>query len=529
MTSSSKFVFGSLVLLSTICLHNSSQAAVRKKAEVQKPNVLFISVDDLNDWIGVLGGHSQAITPNFDRLFAQSTYFTNAHCNAPVCGASRNSIMSGLRPSTTGWYTGAGRMPGDSYKKVLKEVPPLPLLFRDNGYLTLAGGKVYHKGVADYAGDELWDVAKPKYKWPKKYIARGHGYGGRHFYPFPRDGGHIYQHFQEYDVDGQSLCWGALEDSDIPNGIMPDEELADWAVSRLNELFDQPFFMAVGFIRPHVPFTAPKKYFDLYDLDSINVDAIPENEMQDIPLYGKAMALGTLPGGDHAVVEAIGPNYRKELIRAYLACISFVDDQLGKVLTALEESPNADNTIVVLWSDHGQQLGEKRRYRKQCLWEESTRVPLAIKMPSSNFRGQMCSRPVSLVDVYPTLVELCNLAPVPELDGVSLNPLLEAPNRVWDRPAVTTWHYKNHSIRSEDWRYTIYRDGAEELYDHRVDPFEHNNLANSAEYEAVIEEHRKWIPKNNALPAGKTKWKGDSFETIIKRWDKEGGPPAWLN
>ncbi len=511
---------------------DSSLEATEVLKNLEKPNVLFIAVDDLNDWIGPLGGNLQAKTPNFDRLFSQSTYFVNAHCNAPVCGASRNCIMSGLRPSTTGWYTGSGRIPGDGYREILKEVPPLPLHFRDNGYVTIAGGKIYHKGVADYASDALWSNTKPKYKWPKKFIARGHGYGGKHFYPFPKDGGQIYQHFGK-GVNGQSLCWGSLENSDIPNGTMPDKELADWAVKKLKKQYKKPFFLAVGFRRPHVPYTAPKKYFDMYDLDSIKAEYIPSDEMHDIPIYGKAMALGTLPGGDHGAVEAIGPHYRQELIRGYLACVSFVDDQLGDVIDALDQSSHAENTIVVLWSDHGQQLGEKRRYRKQCLWEESTRVPLAFRMPDHNKLYQKsnkkCNRPVSLVDIYPTLLELCNLSKVDGLDGVSLVPLIDDHEIEWNRPAVTTWHYKNHSVRSEDWRYIVYRDGKEELYDHRVDPSEHKNLATDPKYSDIIAKHKQWLPKKNVLPAGKKSWTGDSFEATIKKWNKEGGPPVWLN
>jgi arylsulfatase A-like enzyme len=515
----------SVVLLVAGSYLACSQVALAEDA-IRRPNVLFIAVDDLNDWIGALGGHPAAQTPHIDRLFSQSLCFANAHCNAPVCAASRNSLLSGLRPSTTGWYTNTPHI-STTYRQVLGDVPPLPQLFRSNGYCTLAGGKIYHKGVADFAREELWDESKPRYRWPQEFIDRGHGYGGKHFYPFPRDGGQIYQHYGR-QVHGQSLCWGALDASDIPGGTMPDEELADWAAAQLQRDFDKPFFLAVGFRRPHVPYTAPKKYFQRYDLSSLGVPAVPNDEMQDVPLYGKAMALGMLPGGDHQNVLSIGAGYWRELVWAYLACVSFVDDQVGKVLNALEDSPHADHTIVVFWSDHGQNLGEKRHWRKQCLWEESTRVPLAFRMPEGRAAGQRCSRPVSLIDLYPTLVELCQLPSVKGLDGTSLVPLVEDPATQWRRPAVTTWHYRNHSVRSEHWRYTVYRDGTEELFDHRTDPEEHLNLAGDAQYLDIIASHRRSIPTSNALPAGSEAWLGDSFEGTIQAWSAVGGPPEWL-
>ena len=515
-----------LAIVVSVAQDVACAAEAPQQAKTARPNVLFIVVDDLNDWIGALGGHRQAHTPNFDRLLSESVYFSNAHCNAPVCAASRNSMLSGLRPSTTGWYTNTKSI-RTTYQQVLGDVAPLPVHFRNNGYHTLAGGKIYHKGVADFARDELWNETKPNYQWPQKFIDRGHGYGGKHFYPFPRDGGQIYQHYGD-GVSGQSLCWAALEAADIPRGEMPDEELADWASKQLQRTFDQPFFLAVGFRRPHVPFTAPKKYFELYDAESLDVPEVPGDEMHDIPIYGKAMALGTLPGGDHQNVLTIGPNYWRELALAYLACVSFADDQVGKVLAALEDSPYADNTIVIFCSDHGQNLGEKRHWRKQCLWEEATRIPLAFRLPGRGSAGRSSPQPVSLIDLYPTLIELCGLTQVEGLEGVSLAALLDNPESAWDRPALTTWHYNNHSVRSQHWRYIVYRDGAEELYDHRSDPGEHSNLADDPQYREIIAAHRRWLPTTNTLPVGMDQWQGDSFERTIQTWSAAGGPPEWL-
>lgn len=499
------------------------------KAEAgSQPNVLFLAIDDLNDWVGAAGGHSQAKTPNLDRLISQSVFFRNAHTAAPVCSASRHALLSGLRPSTTGWYTNSSKDKVD-YERILGDTVPLPTHFKRSGYKTMAAGKIFHKGTSDVDGYDYWDETRPKYKWPKWLAERGHGYQGKsggHFHPFPPDGGAIYQKYQE-GVGGQSLCWGALEEGDMPQEGMPDEQVANWAVERLKQKHDKPFFLAVGFVRPHVPYTAPKEFFDLYPLESVVMPAVPPDEMDDIPLLGKAMALGTLQGGDHRNVLDIGPNYWREMVRAYLACVTFVDAQAGKVLRALADSPYADNTIVVFWSDHGQHLGEKRHWRKQALWEESTRVPLAIRLPKSVNAGHSSIQAVSLLDVYPTLLDLVDLPAVKGLEGKSLLPLLEDPSARRVEPAVTTWHYSNHSVRGLNFRYTRYRDGTEELYDHRSDPGEHRNLAADSEYEEVRARLAAYLPKKNAVPKSIQEGGSDSFGRKVEGLLAEG-VPGWL-
>lgn len=459
----------------------------------EKPNVVFIAIDDLNDWVGALGGHPQAMTPNLDRLISRSLLFTNAHCAAPVCSASRHALLSGLRPSTTGWYSNSSKSM-EKYEQALGDTLPMPTHFKLNGYKTLAAGKIFHKGTSDVEGYEYWDEARPRYRWPADLLARGHGYQGKsggHFHPFPPDGGGIYQLFGK-GVDGQSLCWGALDKQDIPEEGMPDEQIAAWAVDQLQKKHERPFFLAVGFVRPHVPYTAPREFFEMHPLDDIVMPDVPDDELVDIPIFGKAMAYGTIRGGDHSTVLRVGPEYWREMVRAYLACVSFVDAQAGKVLDALDSSPYADNTIVVFWSDHGQHLGEKKHWRKMCLWEESTRVPLSIRMPDGLQAGQLCDRPVSLIDLYPTLTELCEIPSATGMEGTSLRTLMDDPSAEWDVPAVTTWHYKNHAVRSQRWRYIRYRDGSEELYDHQQDPGEHRNLAGQSRYESVLREHRQW-------------------------------------
>lgn len=500
-----------------------------KHKQVKQPNVLFISIDDLNDWEGAMQGNPQAKTPNLDRLFEQGVLFTNAHSSQAVCTASRNSLLSGIDPSTSGWYSSVKAM-RKSYDKVMGTHKMLPQLFKDNGYKTMAVGKIFHTGVSDYKDktDDFWDETAPDYKVPKDLKDRGDGYGGTKFYPFPKEHSQIINHYGKDFNSGQSLCWGALDRKDMPGGKMFDELISEWAVSKLNEDHEKPFFLAVGFVRPHVPYTAPKEYFDLYNLDNIVLPNVPNDEMSDIPNMGKSIAYGTIKTGDHYAVVNLSDSYWKEMVLAYLACISFVDDQAGKVIKALENSKYADNTIIVLWSDHGQHLGEKKHWRKQALWEESTRVPLFFKLPGQKTKGLKSKRTVSLLDIYPTLVDLCNLPEDKKLEGTSLVPLLKNPDLETNRYVLSTWYYKNHAVRSENWRYILYRDGSEELYNHQNDPGEHINLAGDPQYAGIIADHKKWLPKKDALPVGTTKWTGDKLDRRIKEWAANDSIPEWL-
>ncbi|MEO9514076.1 MAG: sulfatase [Flavobacteriaceae bacterium] len=506
--------------------------------EQQQPNVLFISVDDLNDWQGTLLGHPQAITPNMDKLFSEGVLFTNAHASQPVCTASRNSIISGVHPTSSGWYSSTKNM-RENYDTVMANHMMLPEYFKANGYNTFATGKVFHDGESDYPNKtaDFWTEYSPHF-WNdmEPHIKEnGYGYRGMMFYPFPKNGGQLVELYGKDTITNYykprnrfySLCGGPLDDEDIPEKGMYDEQIANWAINKINEPQEDPFFLAVGFIRPHVPYTAPKKYFDLYPIEDIQVPVIPENEFEDIPLMGKAIAYGYTPKGgwkDVSEKKEILP----ELVQSYLACVTFVDEQIGKVIDALEKSPNGKNTIIVLWSDHGQHLGEKRHFRKQALWEEATRVPLYFKVPNNEKNGQRSKQVVSLLDIYPTLAELCNLPEVAQLEGESLVPLINTPETIQNRSVLTTWRYKNHAVRSNDWRYIHYRDGREELYNHKTDPGEHINLASNPEYANVIKAHKKWLPKHDALPAGSTAWEGDNLDRRVKEWKDNGTIPVWL-
>lgn len=516
----------------------TSCTSTENKSTFEKPNVLFISVDDLNDWEGALQGHSQAITPHMDKLFEQGVLFTNAHVSQPVCTASRNSLLSGIHPTTSGWYASTADMK-KNYDEVMADHKMLPEYFKSNGYNTYATGKIYHSGESDFSDKtaDFWTEHSPRFwnNMEEKIEQTGFGYRGKMFYPFPKDGGQLVQLYGEDTINNYyrpinrfySLCGGPLSEDEIPKNGMYDEQIADWTINKLKEKQDKPFFMAVGFIRPHVPYTAPQKYFDLYDKDKLVIPTVPDNEFEDIPMMGKAIAYGYTPrGGWYDVTQK--PGMLPELVHSYLACVSFVDDQIGRVLEALENSPNRENTIVVLWSDHGQHLGEKRHFRKQALWEESTKVPLFFKIPGAKNMGNKSNQAVSLLDLYPTLLELCGFPDLDKLEGESLVSLIEDTEVSRERPVLTTWRYKNHAIRSDNWRYIHYRDGSEELYNHLNDPGEHTNLSSDPQYADIISEHKKWLPKNDALPAGTTEWKGDKLDQRINEWIANESVPEWL-
>ncbi len=526
-----------ILLLLLLALLLSAYTQKGESESSKKPNVLFIAIDDLNDWIGTMGGHPQAITPQMDRLFDQGMQFTNAFCSQAVCTASRNSLMSGLHPSTTGWYGSTADM-RKTYDSVMAGNKMLSEYFKDNGYKTLSVGKIYHSGESDYKErtQQFWDEYAPHF-WNNMEVnikENGYGYRGHMFYPFPEKGGQLVQLYGEETINRDyretnrfySLCGGPLDPEDIPEKGMYDEQIADWAIDQINKDHEKPFFLAVGFVRPHVPYAAPRKYFELYDFGNIVIPEMPEDELSDIPLMGKAIAYGYTPKGGWGDVNS-KPDILKELVHSYLACVSFVDEQVGKLINALKKSPYADNTVIVLWSDHGQHLGEKRHFRKQALWEEANRVPLIFHYPGMKNGGAKSSRPVSLLDIYPTLIDLCQLPENEYLEGNSLLPLLENPSTDWPHYTLSTWRYKNHSVRSERYRYILYRDGSEELYDHETDPGEHQNLAENPDFAKVILDHRRFLPKKDALPAGTTEWKGDKYEDLIELWKKEG-VPEWL-
>ncbi len=436
-----------------------------------RPNVLFIAIDDLNDWVGCLGGHPQVKTPNIDRLAARGTLFANAHCQAPLCNPSRASIMTGMRPSTTGVYA---LNPWFRSAEQWKEVVTLPQHFAANGYVTLSGGKVYHDAYPPPAGQ----VNGTEFSvW---------GYHGS-FGPAPK------QKFVNTPDKIKLMDWGVFPERDEDQD---DWKVADWAISQLKSPPKQPWFLCVGFRHPHVPCYASQKWFDLYPDDKLQMPPVKDAERENLPRFSWYLHW-KLPEPRLAWLKE--NKQWRPFVRAYLASISFVDSQVGRLLDALDAAKLTDNTVVVLWSDHGYHVGEKLITGKNTLWERSTHVPLIFAGPGVT-AGAKSARPAELLDLYPTLAELCKLPEPKKYEGHSLAPLCKdaKAERAW--PAITTHGPGNHAVRSERYRYIRYADGSEELYDMQADPNEWMNLAADARHAAVKQEMAKHLPKTNAAP-----------------------------
>ncbi len=446
-------------LASSFLARNGAAAAVRNR-----PNVLFIAVDDLNDWVGCLGGHPQSITPNMDALAASGMLFENAHCQAPICTPSRSSLLSGRYPSTSGLYFLA---PQYREAETLRDMTSLPQYFKEHGYTSLGAGKIFH------TNDD-----------PLSF----HEYGGHmgNFGPRPEKKLSLPKGHPLWD-------WGAYPDDDAE---MPDYKISQWAERKLKEHYDSPFFLSVGFYRPHVPMYAPQKWFDMHPRDKVILPEAPAEDLDDIPRYALELTYASAAPRHAYVLEL---NEWDHAVQAYLACVTFVDHCIGKVLDALRASDYVDNTIVVLWGDHGFHLGEKCRWGKRSLWEESTRAPLIMAGPGIP-KDMRCRKPVGMIDLYPTLADLCGLPPRAELEGQSLRPLLNDPGTAWERPVLTTFGPNNHSLRSERYRYIRYADDSEELYDHDTDARERTNLSGDPGRTDIIKEFQQWLPRVNREP-----------------------------
>jgi arylsulfatase A-like enzyme len=443
-----------------------SSLAAPLLAESRPRNVLFIAVDDLNDWIGCLGGHPQAYTPNLDRLAARGVLFTNAHCTAPLCNPSRASLMTGVRPSTSGVYDNGQPM---RKSPVLREVPTLPQHLRNHGYAVLGAGKIFHGAYPD---PPSWDEYFPSQRKNKPDDPMP---PNRPLNGLPKPA-----HFD----------WGPVNVTDADMG---DSQVVDWTISQLEKRWSQPFFLACGLFRPHLPWYVPPRYFDRFPLNAIVLPRVNSDDLDDVPPIGREFAR---PEGDHRKV--VEHRQWREAVQGYLASIAFMDGMLGRLIDAFDRSPQAAQTTIVLWSDHGWHLGEKLHWRKFTLWEEATRSVLLMVAPGVTQPKRRCARSVSLLDIYPTVCELCAAPRAPHLEGISLLRLLGDPEADWDCPAVTTYFQYNHAVRSERFRYIRYRDGGEELYDHQTDPEEWNNLAGNPSYAAIKERLKGYLPRVNA-------------------------------
>jgi len=444
-----------------------------------KPNMLFIAIDDLNDWVGCLDGHSQARTPNIDRLAKRGTLFVNAHCQGPICGPSRASLLSGYYPHVTGIYQQpAGKaMEKD---KTFFHGQMVSHYFADHGYRTLAVGKITHGYPAKLAFDS----------YGGKFAGSG---------PKPSGGRRFNYHLPNVPWTGTQTDWGAFPEREEE---MSDHKSADWAVERLAEESKQPFFLAVGFVRPHVPFYVPQKWFDLFPLGDVQLPPVRNDDLLDVPEISRRIhELPKYPG--LAFLQKNDNEQFRKCVQAYLACVAFVDHQVGRVLDALDKGPHAADTVVVLFSDHGYHLGEKDRVSKHSLWEESTRVPLVVAPAKSQGEqfgkaGQLCSKPVGLIDLYPTMLQMCGLPAKKSNQGDSLVALLKNPSANWRFSTLSTYARGNHTLRSERYRYLRFEDGSEELYDHAEDPNEWTNLATRLKYAKLLKQFRKELPAKEA-------------------------------
>lgn len=444
-----------------------------------RPNVLMIAIDDLNDWVEPLGGHPQVKTPAMSRLAARGVTFTNAHCQAPLCNPSRTSIMTARRPTSTGVY---GLAPWIRNVDALSDLVTMPQYFSANGYKSLIGGKIHHgangrRKNANLEADVWGPPAKVGARPKQKLIG-------------PTPGG-----------NNPLMDWGTFPHLDEDKG---DWAVASWAVDQLSELSknpDQPFFLAAGFFLPHVPCYVTQKWYDMYPEETLILPPILEGDRDDTP-ESSWYIHWYLPEPRTKWLKE--NNQLKNLTRSYLASVSFVDSQVGRILDQLDASGLADSTIVVLWSDHGYHMGEKAISGKNTLWRHSTRVPLIISVPDGLTafevpKAAKCNQPAELLDLYATLSQLTGL-PIPEgQEGLSLVPQLVDPTTPRERPAICTHNAGNHSVCDTRWRYVVYADGAEELYDTVADPFEYTNLlaagGNQQTYRDVIGRLSAYLPK----------------------------------
>ncbi len=439
----------------------------------ERPNVLLIAMDDLNDWIGCLGGHPQALTPNLDRLASQSVLFTNAHCPAPACNPSRTAIFTGRSPHRSGVYEN-----GQPMREVLPDAEIMPKTFSRHGYHSAGSGKLLHYFIDAASWDDYFPDAKSENPLPHTL------YPETRPLSLPRGGP-----WQYVETD-----WGPLDATDEQFG--GDFSVSQWISEQLGVVREQPFFLACGLYRPHEPWFVPRKYFEPFPLESIELPmGYREDDLEDLPPEGKRRG----PNRYFAHIRSQGQ--WKRGIQGYLASIHFADAMLGRVLDALEASPHRDNTIVVLWSDHGWHLGEKQHWQKYTGWRVCTRVPLIVRVPPgvvglpAGTRPSRCSRPVNLLSLFPTLLELCGLPAEADHDGPSLLPLLEASDADWTHPSITFLSEPgSYAISGDRWRMIHYAGGDEELYDTEHDPYEWTNLANAAEHRETLDDLRSHAP-----------------------------------
>lgn len=449
-------------------------APLAAETRAERPNVLFIAIDDLNTRLGCYG-QERIHSPCIDRLAARGVRFDRAYCQFPSCGPSRASLLSGLRPATTGVLH--NKMP---LRKHYPDAITLPQLFRQHGYYVARVGKIFHQAVPTDIGTSGSDDPR---SWDEVVNPRGRD---------KEEEDQLTVYTPQLPLPDQ-MAYLKAEGKDTEQ---TDGKVATETIRLLEQHGEEPFFIAAGFYRPHIPYIAPKKYFGLYDLEQTPLPQLPQNYRRRVPPLALA---STAPWPNFGTTA----RQARECILAYDACVSFVDAQVGRLLDAVDRLGLAENTIIVLWGDHGYHLGEHGLWRKNSLYEESARAPLIIAAPQVKSEAHDCFRIVEFVDIYPTVAELAGLQPPKNLEGVSLKPLLENPKRKWDRPAFTEVHslpdVPGRAVRTERWRYVEWGPGAEqgiELYDEENDPRELDNLVDDPDYAPVVAQLKQLIRGN---------------------------------
>lgn len=461
-------------------------------ARPEKYNVLFISIDDLRPLLGCYG-HPEVSSPNIDRLASEGALFTQTHCQAAACAPSRVSLMSGLRPTTSGAYYFV------PMREKVPEVLSLPEHFRENGYRTLSFGKIYHHGLRD--DDRAWS----EHPWMPHGQIKG--------YMAPDSHAMQQQLALEAGEPENWLNWNgpATEMADLPEETYPEAKLVDRAIETLENIGEENFFLGVGFIRPHLPFSAPKKYWDLYERDAIDLaeNRAPIENATDytIPIWRELRQYTEAPSRGNPSPPVSNAMARK-LIHGYRACVSFVDNQVGRLLDTLEAQGLAENTVVILWGDHGFHLGEHDYFAKATNLDVATRCPMILRTPDQQQRGLRIDALTELVDIYPTLCEAAGLETPPHVEGLSVLPLLETPEQPWKKGVYTQYPrwprldksgnvplppdgVMGYTVRSAEYRYVewIRQEDeavlARELYDYATDPLEEVNVAGQDGYADV--------------------------------------------
>lgn len=478
--------------LLTTCLLLATAFLLPAAESTDRPNILFISVDDLNDWISPLGGHPQSLTPNFARLASRSMLFTNAHCPAPACGPCRAAILSGIPPHRSGLYDNMQPL-----RDVLPDATLMPRHFSNHGYHAAGSGKILHYVIDPQSWDDYFPAKEKDNPFPHTL------YPEKRPVSLPRGGP-----WQYIETD-----WGPLDTTDEDFG--GDYAVSQWISKQLlDPPADKPFFLACGLYRPHEPWFVPAKYFKPFPLSEIILPpGYRPDDLDDVPPAGRAMAR------NRYFPHIQWQGQWRAAVQGYLASIHFADAMLGNVLDALEKSPRRDNTIIVLWSDHGWHLGEKEHWQKFTGWRACTRVPFLISVPK--LAPGTCEQPVSTIDIFRTLLSLTGTPELENIAGHDLTPLLKAPDSAWPHLALTQLRGpSDFALSGKQFRYIHYENGDEELYDIIADPYELTNLAPAPSHATILSSFRKKAPQNGVPAPGKT-----TTNLPLVKLTQEGSPP----